>query len=54
MFAVCCGCSQFLGKIKDAFEKQTELSNLLLDSFFVDAVSSCQVGTETCLAFTLN
>uniref|UniRef100_A0A2P2I197 6-phosphogluconate dehydrogenase, decarboxylating n=1 Tax=Hirondellea gigas TaxID=1518452 RepID=A0A2P2I197_9CRUS len=42
--------SRFLGKIKDAFTKQPELSNLLLDSFFTDAVSSCQGGWRDVVA----
>ncbi|MHC4524343.1 MAG: decarboxylating NADP(+)-dependent phosphogluconate dehydrogenase [Planctomycetota bacterium] len=34
--------SVFLGKIKDAFDKNPELSNLLLDPFFTDAVEKAQ------------
>jgi len=34
--------SVFLGKIKDAFTKNPELSNLLLDPFFMQAVSEAQ------------
>ena len=34
--------SVFLGKIKDAFEKNPDLDNLLLDEFFKDAIASCQ------------
>ena len=33
----------FLGKIKDAFARNPELENLLLDDFFRSAVESCQV-----------
>jgi 6-phosphogluconate dehydrogenase len=33
----------FLGKIKDAFERNPELQNLLLDDFFKSAVDNCQV-----------
>ena len=34
--------SAFLGKIKEAFENNGELENLLLDPFFADAVGSAQ------------
>lgn len=34
--------SAFLGKIKEAFVKDAELSNLLLDEFFRDAIHKCQ------------
>ncbi|EPQ12207.1 6-phosphogluconate dehydrogenase, decarboxylating [Myotis brandtii] len=34
--------SVFLGKIKDAFDQNPELQNLLLDDFFKSAVESCQ------------
>jgi 6-phosphogluconate dehydrogenase len=34
--------SVFLGKIKEAFDKNKELSNLLLDPFFKKAIKSCQ------------
>jgi 6-phosphogluconate dehydrogenase len=34
--------SAFLGKIKDAFEKNPELTNLLLDPFFKAAVGRAQ------------
>lgn len=37
--------SVFLGKIKDAFDRNPELQNLLLDDFFKSAVESCQVGS---------
>ncbi|KAA0201666.1 hypothetical protein HAZT_HAZT002445 [Hyalella azteca] len=42
--------SQFLGKIKEAFTKQPSLSNLLLDSFFVDAVRGAQEGWRQVVA----
>lgn len=32
--------SVFLGKIKDAFDKQAELSNLLIDPYFVETIKS--------------
>ncbi|XP_029994223.1 6-phosphogluconate dehydrogenase, decarboxylating [Sphaeramia orbicularis] len=34
--------SVFLGKIKEAFDRDSELQNLLLDSFFSNAVQDCQ------------
>ncbi|POI36170.1 hypothetical protein CIB84_000075, partial [Bambusicola thoracicus] len=34
--------SVFLGKIKDAFDRNPELQNLLLDDFFKTAVEKCQ------------
>ena len=34
--------SAFLGKIKEAFEKNSELNNLLMDSFFKDAIEKAQ------------
>ena len=36
--------SVFLGKIKDAFDKNPELSNLLLDPFFKDAIENAQAA----------
>ena len=36
-------CSAFLGNIKDAFDKDSDLSNLLLDSFFKKAIDDAQV-----------
>lgn len=36
--------SAFLGNIKAAFDKNPELSCLLLDSFFVDAIRDCQAS----------
>lgn len=35
--------SVFLGKIKEAFDRDAELQNLLLDPFFSAAVQDCQV-----------
>jgi 6-phosphogluconate dehydrogenase len=35
--------SVFLGKIKEAFDRDAELQNLLLDTFFSNAVQDCQV-----------
>ncbi len=34
--------SRFLGKIKEAFDKNSALSNLLLDDFFTSAIAECQ------------
>ncbi len=36
--------SAFLSKIKDAFDKNPDLSNLLLDPFFKDKMQLCQEG----------
>lgn len=38
--------SVFLGKIKDAFDRNPELQNLLLDDFFKTAVEKCQVSFQ--------
>lgn len=38
--------SVFLGKIKEAFDRNADLQNLLLDSFFNNAVQECQVNIE--------
>lgn len=41
--------SKFLGKIKEAFDHNPKLSNLLLDPYFVDAIKNCQKGwREVC------
>jgi 6-phosphogluconate dehydrogenase len=42
--------SVFLGKIKDAFDKNPELSNLLLDPFFKDTVTKAQQGWRNVVA----
>ena len=39
-----------MGKIKDAFENNPKLSNLLLDKFFKDAVERCQDGWRKVVA----
>jgi 6-phosphogluconate dehydrogenase len=36
--------SRFLGKIKEAFDKNPALSNLLLDEYFTHEISRCQEG----------
>jgi 6-phosphogluconate dehydrogenase len=40
--ATCC-CSAFLGNIRDAFKKNPELTNLMMDDFFAAALHRCQV-----------
>ncbi|CAN8015927.1 unnamed protein product, partial [Ixodes persulcatus] len=42
--------SAFLGNIKAAFDKNPELSCLLLDSFFVDAIQDCQASWRLVVA----
>jgi 6-phosphogluconate dehydrogenase len=42
--------AQFLGKIKAAFATQPKLSNLLMDPYFVDAISSGQKAWRTVIA----
>lgn len=36
--------SRFLGKIKEAYDRNANLENLLLDSYFRDEIASCQQG----------
>lgn len=36
--------SVFLGKIKDAFDKNPDLTNLLLDPYFIEKVNAAQAG----------
>lgn len=42
--------SAFLGDIKKAFDKNENLSNLLLDDFFKKAISTCQTGWRDVVA----
>jgi len=42
--------STFLGEIKKAFEKNKELENLLLDSFFLKKIADCQKGWRTVIS----
>ncbi len=42
--------SVFLGKIKEAFDKNSELSNLLLDSFFKEKVEAAQASWRRVVA----
>ncbi|EGC29035.1 6-phosphogluconate dehydrogenase [Dictyostelium purpureum] len=47
--------STFLGKIKDAFEKDSELDNLLLDPWFTDKMCAAQEGwRQVCSAAVLS
>ena len=41
--------SRFLGKIKDAFDKDAGIENLLLDSFFSDAINKYQASWRKAL-----
>ncbi len=45
--------SVFLGKIKEAFDKNKELSNLLLDPFFKEKVEAAQAGWRRVCAAAL-
>lgn len=38
--------SRFLGNIREAFDKNEQLTSLLLDDFFVNAVEKAQVRKE--------
>jgi 6-phosphogluconate dehydrogenase len=42
--------SRFLGEIKNAFDKNSKLTNLLLDSFFKKAIKQCQRGWRNAVA----
>jgi len=42
--------SKFLGNIKEAFDKNPKLSNLLFDPYFKDVISKCQVGWRNIVA----
>jgi 6-phosphogluconate dehydrogenase len=42
--------SQFLGKIRDAFAKDPELENLLLDDFFIQEIQKCVKGWRKAVA----
>ena len=45
--------SVFLGKIKEAFDKNPDLPNLLLDPFFKDKVTAAQEGWRRVMAAAL-
>ncbi|MEZ6140570.1 MAG: decarboxylating NADP(+)-dependent phosphogluconate dehydrogenase [Zavarzinella sp.] len=42
--------SRFLGKIKDAFDSNPNLTNLLLDPYFCEEVNRCQTGWRQVIA----
>ena len=42
--------SRFLGKIKEAFDKNPKLTNLLLDKFFKKEIKNCQRGWRNAVA----
>jgi len=42
--------SVFLGNIKQAYDKNESLENLLLDNFFTDAINKCQEGWRKVIA----
>ena len=42
--------SRFLGKIKEAFDKNPGLENLLLDDFFKNEITKCQAGWRNVVA----
>ncbi len=42
--------SKFLGKIKEAFDKDKDLTNLMLDSFFTDVLTKGQAGWRLVVA----
>ncbi|MCC6697881.1 MAG: decarboxylating NADP(+)-dependent phosphogluconate dehydrogenase [Candidatus Hydrogenedentes bacterium] len=46
--------SAFLGKIKDAFDKNPKLVNLLLDPFFLDAVAKAQPSWRRVVSTAVN
>lgn len=43
--------SRFLGKIKEAYDKKPDLSNLLLDDYFRGEILRCQKGWRQVVAF---
>ena len=45
--------SVFLGKIKDAFDKNASLSNLLLDPYFKEKIESAQAGWRKVVAVAI-
>jgi len=45
--------SRFLGKIKEAFDKESGLDNLLLDSFFSSAIEQYQAGWRRALSHAI-
>ena len=45
--------SVFLGNIKAAFDKNPELTNLLMDEFFRDAIDNCQESWRHVIAIAV-
>src|SRR5215207_4389489 len=45
--------SRFLGKIKEAFDKNPQLANLLLDPYFTEEVQRCQPGWREVIAMAV-
>ena len=52
-FNVSLSFSRFLGNIKEAFDKNSDLKNLLLDDFFKNAILKCQVCPALFCLFVL-
>nr|WP_247869980.1 decarboxylating NADP(+)-dependent phosphogluconate dehydrogenase [Methylophaga sp. SB9B] len=46
--------SRFLGNIRDAFERNPQLENLLLDSFFIDAITEALPGWRKSVVCAIN
>ncbi|MDB2704971.1 decarboxylating NADP(+)-dependent phosphogluconate dehydrogenase [Pseudomonadota bacterium] len=46
--------SQFLANIRDAFTKQPELENLLLDQFFIDAITEALPGWRKAVGLAIS
>ena len=45
--------SRFLGKIKEAFDKNPKLDNLLLDTYFKGEIEKCQKGWRKAVVFAV-
>ncbi|AHF16335.1 decarboxylating NADP(+)-dependent phosphogluconate dehydrogenase [Niabella soli] len=45
--------SRFLGNIKEAFDKNPDLSNLLLDPYFAEKIQACQEGLRNVTATSM-
>jgi 6-phosphogluconate dehydrogenase len=45
--------SRFLGKIKEAFDKNPKLDNLLLDAYFKGEIEKCQKGWRKAVVFAV-
>ncbi|KAL7290115.1 hypothetical protein TKK_0015836 [Trichogramma kaykai] len=46
--------SAFLGNIKQAFDKNPNLSNLMIDDFFAKALNSCEQSTRLIIGLAIN